>query len=149
MITITGPGQQLSPNQEQPTIHLLDGVADYQTRVDKNLGGLGLEILQEGETPADATQSMLMSIAIADYQQYVFTEVSKGSRTNDTVGTLRSDFVSAQVPRGNGQSATKPAGATRSYIVVMVAAAINSVAVLAIVMLFIRNTKHTFLFGNG
>jgi hypothetical protein len=84
-----------------------------------------------------------MSVVLADYQSYVFTEVPDGT-PNSTV-TLRGDFVTAQVPGGNGRPATNPAGATRSYVIVMIATAIHSVAVFLVFMLFIRSTKNTLI----
>jgi len=150
MITLTdsgtGSNQILKPGQDHSTLHLMDEMdqmAEFQPRADRKIEGLGLEILQEGGTPAEAMQSMLMSVVLADYQSYVFTEVPNGT-PNSTV-TLRGDFVTAQVPGGNGRPATNPAGATRSYVIVMIATAIHSVAVFLIFMLFIRSTKNTLI----
>ncbi|CAN9173490.1 unnamed protein product [Alternaria alternata] len=147
MITLTGSGtgsnQIFEPGQEHSTLHLMDDMKEFQPRADYNIEGLGLEILQEDGTPAEAMQSMLMSVVLADYQSYVFTEVPDGT-PNSTVA-LRGDFITAQVPGGNGRPATNPAGATSSYIIVMIATAIHSVAVFLIFMLFIRSTKHTLI----
>ncbi|CAN9145586.1 unnamed protein product [Alternaria alternata] len=147
MITLTGSGtgsnQIFEPGQEHSTLHLMDNMKEFQPRADYNIEGLGLEILQEDGTPAEAMQSMLMSVVLADYQSYVFTEVPDGT-PNSTVA-LRGDFITAQVPGGNGRPATNPAGATSSYIIVMIATAIHSVAVFLIFMLFIRSTKHTLI----
>ncbi|KAF5850094.1 hypothetical protein GGP41_002296 [Bipolaris sorokiniana] len=96
-----------------------------------NIGGLGLEILQEGGTPAEAMQSMLMSVVLADYQRSVFTEVPNG--TTSSTAALRSFFITTQVPGGNGRTTANPAGATRSG------------AVLVILVLFITSTKNTLI----
>ncbi|CAN9178306.1 unnamed protein product [Alternaria alternata] len=147
MITLTGSGtgsnQIFEPGQEHSTLHLMDDMVEFQPRADRNIEGLGLEILQEGGTPAEAMQSMLMSVVLADYQSYVFTEVPNG--TPNSTATLRGDFITAQVPGGNGRPATSPAGATRSYVIVMIATAIHSVAVFLIFMLFIKSTKNTLI----
>jgi hypothetical protein len=143
MITLTGPNQIFEPGQEHSTLHLMDDMVEFQPRADRNIEGLGLEILQEGGTPAEAMQSMLMSVVLADYQSYVFTEVPNG--TPNSTATLRGDFITAQVPGGNGRPATSPAGATRSYVIVMIATAIHSVAVFLIFMLFIKSTKNTLI----
>jgi hypothetical protein len=143
MITLTGSNQIFVPGQEHPTVHLMDDAKELTPRADRNIEGLGLEILQEGGTPAEAMQSILMSVVLADYQSYVFTEVPDGT-PNSTV-TLRGDFVTAQVPGGNGRPATNPAGATRSYVIVMIATAVHSVAVFLVFMLFIRSTKNTLI----
>ncbi|RYO67509.1 hypothetical protein AA0113_g4498 [Alternaria arborescens] len=143
MITLTGSNQIFTPGQEHPTVHLMDDAIDLIPGADRNIGGLGLEILQEGGTPAEAMQSMLMSVVLAGYQSFVFTEVSNGT-PNSTVA-LRGDFITAQVPGGNGRPATNPAGATRSYVIVMIATTIHSVAVFLIFMLFIKSTKNTLI----
>ncbi|CAN9144887.1 unnamed protein product [Alternaria alternata] len=143
MITLTGSNQIFVPGQEHPTVHLMDDAKELTPRADRNIEGLGLEILQEGGTSAEAMQSILMSVVLADYQSYVFTEVPDGT-PNSTV-TLRGDFVTAQVPGGNGRPATNPAGATRSYVIVMITTAIHSVSVFLVFMLFIRSTKNTLI----
>ncbi|CAN9171793.1 unnamed protein product [Alternaria alternata] len=147
MITLTGSdtgsNQIFEPGQEHSTLHLMDDMVEFQPRADRNIEGLGLEILQEGGTPAEAMQSMLMSVVLADYQSYVFTEVPDGT-PNSTVA-LRGDFITAQVPGGSGRPATNPAGATRSYVIVMIATAVHSVAVFLIFMLFIKSTKNTLI----
>ena len=147
MITLTGSttgsSQIFEPGQDHPTLHLMDDMKEFQPRADYNIEGLGLEVLQEGGTPAEAMQSMLMSVVLADYQSYVFTEVPDG--TPNSTATLRGDFITAQVPGGNGRPATNPAGATRSYVIVMIATAIHSVAVFLIFMLFIKSTKNTLI----
>lgn len=126
-----------------PTLHLMDdfNIAGSQSYV--NIGGLGLEILQEGGTPAEAMQSMLMSVVLADYQRSVFTEVPNG--TTSSTAALRSFFITTQVPGGNGRTTANPAGATRSYVIVIVATAIHSGAVLVILVLFITSTKNTLI----
>ena len=139
----TGSNQIFKPGQEHSTLHLMDDMVESEPRADRNIEGLGLEILQEGGTPAEAMQSMLMSVVLADYQSYVFTGVPDGT-PNSTVA-LRGEFITAQVPGGNGRPATNPAGATRSYVIVMIATAIHSIAVFLIFMLFIRSTKNTLI----
>ncbi|KAI8936135.1 hypothetical protein NX059_007632 [Plenodomus lindquistii] len=128
---------------DHPTAHLMDAMIGYPSRADRNIEGLGLEILQEGGTPAEAMQSMLMSVVLADHQSRVFTEVPNG--TPNSTATLRSEFITVQVPGGYGRPATQPAGATQSFIIVMIATTIHSVAVFAIFILFIRNTRNTLL----
>lgn len=129
--------------RSQPSISLLDDVIDQYPKSHKGIGGLGLEILQEGGTPAEALQSMLMTVALADYQQYAFIEVPNG--TPNSTSALRSDFITAQVPGGNGRPANRPAGATRSYLIVMIATAIHTTAVFTVFMLFIKSTKNTLI----
>jgi hypothetical protein len=138
---VTLPSSETENNP--PTLNLVDEAIDLQPRSDKNIGGLGLEILQEGGTPAEAMQSMLMSVVLSGYQQYVFTNVSNG--TPNSIAGLRSDFITAQVPGGNGRPATNPAGATPSYVIVMIATAIHSFTVLVIIILFIRGTKNALI----
>jgi hypothetical protein len=121
-----------------PPLHLKDDALADRPRSDKNIEGLGLEILQEGGTPAEAMRSMLMSVLLADYQQYVFTEIPNG--TQKSTVALRGEFITAQVPGGNRRPATNPAGPTRSYVLVMIAIAIHNVAVFVIFVLFIRGT---------
>ncbi|KAG9192909.1 hypothetical protein G6011_11643 [Alternaria panax] len=133
----------LQPGIEYPTLHLMDNAKAEFPRSERHIGGLGLEILQQGGTPAEAMQSMLMSLVLADYQQNVFTEVPNG--TPYSKFAKRGDFITAQVPGGNGRPATNPAGATRSYTIVMVATAIHSVTICVILMLFIRGTRNTLI----
>lgn len=67
MITLTGSNQIFVPGQEHPTVHLMDDANWLTPRADRNIEGLGLEILQEGGNPAEAMQSILMSVVLADY----------------------------------------------------------------------------------
>lgn len=86
-----------APNKEyHPSLSLLDDAQHASGRSEKDIGGLGLEILWKGGNIAKAMQSMLMSIVLAGYQRYVVTEVTAG--TNFSREASRSDFVSVQVP---------------------------------------------------
>lgn len=73
------------------------------------MGGLGLEILQEGGTTSEATQAMMTGVTFAGYRDSS-REVLNGTLGSETL--LHADFVEVQVPRGSGEPALHPAGAT-------------------------------------
>ncbi|KAJ8107507.1 hypothetical protein OPT61_g8818 [Boeremia exigua] len=125
------------------TIKLL---GEKSEQSNKDLRELGLEMLRTGGSAAEAMQSMAMGVVLADYQQYTITHVPNS--TNNSIASLRSDFVLAQVPGGNGRPADSPAGATRSYVIVMLVIAMHEILVSGVVVLFIKGTKNTLLWQN-
>lgn len=115
-----------------------DAETDRLAYLDMGIRGLGLEILSMGGTNAEAVQSMLTGVFLADYQRYVFPEVEKA--LNGSEASLRSDFVLAQVPGGNSRVAETSAGATRSFVLVMFVTALHSATVALILVLFVKGT---------
>lgn len=97
-----------------------------------------MEILQGGGTIASAMQSMLMGLVFAAYQEFFFYDDPKGEDRGHFA--LRRDFTPVQVPGGNGTAAIHPAGATRSYMAVILTIGVYCLAVSFVVMAFISGT---------
>lgn len=84
-------------------------------------------------------QSMLMGLVFAAYQEYYFYDVPEGDVSSETA--FRRDFVPVQVPGGDGKAAIYPAGATRSYMYVMLCIMLHFLVVSFVVMAFISGTS--------
>jgi hypothetical protein len=85
---------------------------------------------------------MLMGLVFAAYQEYYFYDVPGGDLNSETA--FRRDFVPVQVPGGNGRAAIYPAGATRSYMYVMLCILVHSLVISFVVMAFISGTSKFF-----
>jgi hypothetical protein len=117
------------------TIHLLQKSDPFYAHADRSIGGLGQQILQEGGSVAEAMQSMLMGLVFAAYQEYYFYDVP-GSDLSSEIA-FRRNFVPVQVPGGTGTAAIYPAGATRSYMYVMLCILVHHLVISFVVMAFI------------
>jgi hypothetical protein len=116
------------------TINLLQFYEPVTGRADISIGGLFLEVLREGGTPAEAVQSMLTALAASRYEDYVF--LNGGNKTYAS----RSNFVAVQVPGGQGRPVFLAAGPTRSYILVMAAIVVHSLVTIFVIVWFCKGT---------
>lgn len=116
------------------TINLLQYYEPVTGRADISIGGLLLEVLREGGTPAEAVQSMFTALYASRYEDYVF--LNDGNMTYPT----RSNFVPVQVPGGKGQPVFLAAGPTRSYILVMAAIVVHSLVMIFVIVWFCKGT---------
>ena len=128
----------IEPYNGHQTVHLLQKSDPFYAHADRSIGGLGQEILQEGGSVAQAMQSMLMGLVFAAYQEYFFYDVA-GGELDETA--FRRGFVPVQVPGGNGRAAIYAAGATRSYLYVMLCILLHYLVVSFVVMTFISGTS--------
>jgi hypothetical protein len=132
----------IEPYNGHQTIHLLQRSDPFYAHADRSIGGLGQQILQDGGSVAEAMQSMLMGLVFAAYQEYYFYDVPGGDLNSETA--FRRDFVPVQVPGGNGRAAIYPAGATRSYMYVMLCILVHCLVISFVVMAFISGTSKFF-----
>lgn len=129
----------IDPYNNHQTIHLQQKIDPFYAHADRSIGGLGQQILQDGGSVAEAMQSMLMGLVFAAYQEYYFYDVPEGDVSSETA--FRRDFVPVQVPGGDGKAAIYPAGATRSYMYVMLCIMLHCLVVSFVVMAFISGTS--------
>ena len=122
------------PPEYAPTINLVQFYEPVTNRADISIGGLLLEVLREGGTPAEAVQSMFTALCASRYEDYVF--LNDGNMTYPT----RSDFVAVQVPGGKGQPVFLAAGPTRSYLTVMAAIVVHSLVTIFVIVWFCKGT---------
>jgi hypothetical protein len=116
------------------TMHLVQySPYDATGHADISVGGLLLEILREGGSTAQAVQSMMTVLFASRYQDYIFLEGGNATYAS------RANFVAVQIPRGQeGRPAYNAAGATRSYVVIMVAILVHVLIVCFVVVWFCR-----------
>ena len=125
---------KVRPFEYAPTINLVQFYEPVTNRADISIGGLLLEVLREGGTPAEAVQSMFTALCASRYEDYVF--LNDGNMTYPA----RSDFVAVQVPGGKGQPVFIAAGPTRSYILVMAAIVVHSLVTIFAIVWFCKGT---------
>jgi hypothetical protein len=123
-----------SQSEGASTMNLLQYYQPAAGRADISIGGLLLEILREGGTSAEAVQSMMTTLLASRYQNYVF--INGGNITYPT----RSDFVTVQIPGGQGRPAFLAAGPTRSYVLVMAAVAVHILVIILVSVWFSKGT---------
>ena len=109
-----------------PTIHLADRMDPSFARADISIGGLLLDILRSNGTTAEAVQSMLMVALESRYQDYFFSVGETAATDQSHFSSQRADFISVQIPGGQGRTANHAAGATQSYVLIMSSVFIHS-----------------------
>lgn len=136
------------------TIHLVN-THSGSSRVHLSFGGLVMDILRSGKTPAEAVQSMLMAQFASRYQDYIF---GVGDETTEAYGhnphfdnttmsmhlfSKRADFIRVQIPGGRGRLAEHAAGATLSYVSIMIVVALHNAVVAIVLTWYLRSTSQS------
>ena len=122
------------------TLNLVNSITSSSVRADVSIGGLLLDILRSNGTTAEAVQSMLMVALESRYQDYLFSEFKGNNKTSYQTNftAMRAEFIAVQSPARQGHRADLAAGATLSYVIIMVTVFFHSLMVSIIIAWYLK-----------
>lgn len=125
------------------TLNLVNFINSLYVRADVSIGGLVLDILRSNGTIAETVQSMLMVALESRYQDYLFSEFKGNNKTSYQTNftAMRAEFIAVQCPARQGHSDDLAAGATLSYVIIMVTVFFHSLMVSIIIAWYLKDVS--------